>query len=159
MDDQRSTPPYRESPVVFPAGDESIYGILVEPSHAARDVGVILLSGGGYLAMTHRNRMWVHLARWLAAEGFPVLRFDYHGVGESTGDIDGLGLERPFVADLMGAANTLRNRRISNLVLVGSCFGARTILASVERIPELRGAVLLSTPLGSGQMGEVAAEG
>jgi len=54
---------YREFPVVFAAGGEEIYGILAEPLRAARDTGVILLTGGGFIPMMHRNRMWVRLAR------------------------------------------------------------------------------------------------
>jgi len=85
------------------------------------------------------------------------MRFDYHGVGESTGVIDELWLDHPFVDDLMGAVGVLRDRHVSNLVLVGTCFGARTVLGTAERIPELRGAVLLSTPLRGHRMGEHAA--
>lgn len=148
---------YKEYPVVFPAGREGLLGIFNEPLRNPRDTGVILLTGGGFIPMTHRNRMWVLLARRLAAEQFPVLRFDYHGIGESTGTVTQYWLDRPFVEDLEGAVAWMRRQSISQLVLVGSCYGARTILAAGERVPELSAAVLLSPPLRGHRLGEGAA--
>jgi pimeloyl-ACP methyl ester carboxylesterase len=148
---------YREYPVVFPAGGEDLYGIFVEPARPRADVGVVLATGGGFIAMTHRNRMWVHLARMLAAKGFPVFRFDYHGVGESTGDAGELSLDIPFTEDLRAAVDWVRRLGIKRLVLVGSCFGARTILASASRLPGAEAAVFLSVPVGGHKLGEGAA--
>lgn len=158
MTDGHRSPLYDEVPVVFPADQEEIYGIFVQPRRAPSNVGVVLLNGGGFIAMTHRNRMWVHLARGLAERGFPVLRFDYHGVGESTGDIPELWLDGPFVEDLKGAVDWLRGRGLTRLVFVGSCFGARTIIATAPNLQEAEGAVLLSMPPGSARLGELAAE-
>lgn len=148
---------YKEYPVVFPAGREEIFGIYAEHLRDPRDTAVILLTGGGFIPMTHRNRMWVRLARALAAERFPVLRFDYHGIGESTGTVTQYWLDRPFVEDLQGAIAWVRRQPITRLVLVGSCFGARTILSASDRIPELSAAVLLSPPLRGHGLGEGAA--
>lgn len=148
---------YREYPVVFPAGRETIGGIFTEPTGAGRGVVVVLLTGA-FLPMTHRNRMWVQLARRLAGEGFSVLRFDYHGVGESTGTIAEWSLDKPFAEDLEGAVRWLRSRHASRIAMVGSCLGARTILACAERVPELTTAVFLSAPLRGHRIGEYAAD-
>jgi dienelactone hydrolase len=143
----RPIPSPRESPVIFPANGNELFGIFTEPQQPAKEVVVVLLTGAGQMPMTHRNRLWVRLAHRLAAEGFPVLRFDYHGAGESTGEISAYWLDRPLVGDLEGAVRWLRGRHVSKLAMVGSCFGARTILAGADRVPELQAAVLLSPPL------------
>lgn len=65
-------------------------------------MGVITLTGGASITGIDRNRLYVRLARKLAARGFYVLRFDYHGVGESMGKAQ-YDLEEPFVTDLDGA--------------------------------------------------------
>lgn len=138
----------RETPVFFPAANEECFGILTEPRAASSDVTVVLLKPGRFAPM-ERNRMWVRLAHRLAAEGFPVLRFDYHGVGDSTGTVRMFSLSRPFVEDVDGAMQWLRAHRPGQgVVLVGACFGTRTVLASAGNIPELRGALLIGLPVG-----------
>ena len=153
-----ATTPYREHPVVFRAGKEDLYGILVEP-HASRDgVAVVLSTGGGRIPMTHRNRMWTRLARRIAVDGVPVLRFDWHGAGESTGRVREFHSDYPFVDDLVAAVRCLEaHRQVSHLILVGTCLGARAILSAGEHLPQMSGAVLLSTPLRGRRLEEAAA--
>jgi alpha/beta superfamily hydrolase len=136
-----------ETPVFFSAAGEECFGIFTEPLGASADITVVLLNGGRYAPMG-RNRTWVRLAHHLAAAGFPVLRFDYHGVGESTGRVSRFRFSHPFVQDLQSALGWLRRQGHGRaVVLVGTCFGARTILAAAEHIAELRGAVLWAAPL------------
>jgi alpha/beta superfamily hydrolase len=150
--------PYQEFPVFFPAGREHVFGILTYPARTAVEgVAAVLLTGGGLIPGSHRNGMWVALARSLAAQGIPALRFDYRGVGESTGIVPELWLDRPFTDDLVGAARWLRERGMTRLALAGSCFGARTILGASEQLEDLAGAVLLSVPLRGHREREYAA--
>lgn len=143
-----------EVPVFFPAGDEQLFGVLTPPTGTPRGTGVIVLVGGAHIPGTNRNRLYVRLAQELAARGFHVMRFDYHGVGESTGTVSHYDLERPFVEDLDGAVAVMRQLGLPRLVLIGSCFGSRTILALADGVPELVGAVLMSTPVGDFMMGD-----
>lgn len=137
---------YRETPIFFPAGDETLLGVLTEPRSGSTEGTVVLVPGGaGTLDGVNRNRLWVRLARDLAARGCHVFRFDYHGAGESTGESEPLRLDRPFVSDLKGATRWLTAQGLGQQVLVGSCFGARTALAAAEEIPATRGLVL-ATP-------------
>lgn len=149
---------FQEHTVIIPAGQHDLYGIYAQPVQGDRQPAILLLTGGGHKSMMGRNRTWVRLARRLAAEGFPVLRFDYHGVCESTGTVKEFWLDDPFVEDLEGAVNWLRAQGMSGLILVGECFGARTILAAAEGLPELRAAALLSVPLRDHQWGDGAAD-
>lgn len=143
-----------EQPVLFPGGREQLFGVLTAPGGTSRGIGVIVLTGGAYIAAPNRNRLSVRLTRRLATDGFHAFRFDYHGVGESTGAIEGYWLDRPFVQDLEAAVEVLRAEGLHRLMLIGSCFGARTILATAERVPELAGVVLISTPIRDFEMGD-----
>jgi len=144
-----------EESIRFPAGAHQLFGILSAPVAAApRGIGVLLATGGSFIPAPNRNRLSVHLARRLAAEGFHAFRFDYHGVGESQGDIDSYSLDRPFVEDLQGAVRSLEARGLRKFILVGSCFGARTILAAADRVQGLIGAALVSTPVRDFQRGD-----
>ncbi len=77
----------RERAVVF--GDPpDLVGVLTEPDGVCRDRGVIILNAG----IIHRvgpNRLHVRMARALASLGFPVLRFDFSGQGDSGRRVDG----------------------------------------------------------------------
>src|SRR4029077_11318648 len=107
---------------------EKLFGIVSEPP-APTDVGVVLVTGGGSkMPGTHRNRMYVRLARQLAADGVVALRFDFHGFGESTGSTSKVQLDRPFPDDVLGAVSCLERCGIRRVILVGSCFGARSVL-------------------------------
>ncbi len=133
----------------FPARGQELFGILTEPRETPRGIGIIYLNG-----MWDRNRFSVKLGRRLASAGFHVLRFDYHGVGESTGTAEKWNLERPFTLDLAGAVEELYRRGLDQFVFVGRCFGARTAMAAVGKVPGLRGLALLSMPVADEKEGE-----
>lgn len=75
-----------EEAVVFGCEGDALVGVLhrAESPNAA-DVGVLVIVGGPqYRVGSHRQ--FVIMARTLAASGFPVLRFDVRGMGDSAGD-------------------------------------------------------------------------
>jgi pimeloyl-ACP methyl ester carboxylesterase len=96
------------------------------------------------------------MARTLAAEGLPVVRFDYHGVGDSDGIAEAFDLRRPFVSDLTPVVRRLTADDDHPVVPVGICFGARTAMAFAASCPQsIAGLVLVSCPL-SVRRGSVA---
>ena len=138
-----------ERPVIFPSSGYDLFGMLTLPEaewHQER-VGVILLAGG-IIPRSHRNRMWVKAARRLAALGFYVLRFDYRGVGDSSGSLFEMRLDRPFTEDVVAAATFLRKvANVDRLILAGTCFGALTVLSAVEAAAPIDGLILAATPI------------
>lgn len=148
---------HNERPVFFSAGAEDLFGIITEPTAEPRNVALILLTGGAVPA-PNRNRLSVRIARRVAALGFHTLRFDYRGVGESTGVTESYRLDRPFAEDVLAGVRCLEAQGIQGFALAGTCFGARTALASVDRISRLRGVALLAPPVRDFEMGTVAIE-
>lgn len=138
---------YQEQPVFFPARKDDLFGVFTRTTKSPNGIAVVFLTGGGWIPATNRNRLSVRLARTVAASGFHAMRIEYHGVGESTGFIRRYSLRRPFVDDVLGAIRWLEGQGISEVVLVGSCFGSRTLLAAVDQIPGLRGVILLAPPV------------
>jgi len=74
-----------EQALFFECMGEQLLGVLHLPTPPISDVGMLLVVGGPqYRVGSHRQ--FVLLARDLAAAGIPVLRFDYRGMGDSTGN-------------------------------------------------------------------------
>jgi len=119
----------------------------------ADGTGVLLLSGGVYVLNTNKNRMHVRLSRELTALGMHVLRFDYRGVGESTGTIGEYALDDPNPLDVLAAMDCLLDAGTSRIAVVGSCYGARAALHALADHPALCAAVLLAPPLGDAGRG------
>jgi alpha/beta superfamily hydrolase len=137
---------YDEYPVFVPAGEDRLAAVVCAPAGDLTDLGVVLLTGGNY-TRTHRNRMWVRAARELAARGVPSIRFDYHGVGDSTGRVV-LELERPLEADAHGAADLLKAATgVSRLALVSTCFGGRTAMAAAAQREDVVSTTLFPLPI------------
>lgn len=136
-----------EAPLFFPAREATLFGVLTSPPSEPKDIAAITLPGAWYGTSTGRNRLLIRICRRLAAIGHPALRFDFRGVGESTGSIDRFQLDEPMAEDLAGAVRALEARGLSRFVLVGVCFGSRTALAGSARIADLRGVVLILAPV------------
>ncbi len=89
-----------------------------------RPAAVILNAG-----IVHRvgpNRMFVTLARRLAAAGTFVLRFDLSGIGDSETRNDGLAPFDSSLADIREVLDMLEStRQIRRVVLAGPVLGRR----------------------------------
>lgn len=123
---------YREQAVAFACEGEQLFGIVCGPAEttAECDVGVVIVVGGPqYRAGSHRQ--FVLLARALAACGHRCLRFDYGGMGDSTGP------SRSFEqvgADIHAAIEALHATcpGLRRIALWGLCDGASASLLYLQ---------------------------
>ncbi|WP_445220823.1 alpha/beta fold hydrolase [Bradyrhizobium sp. Pa8] len=81
----------------------------------------------------------------LAAKGIAVLRFDFTGLGSSEGDFANSTFSSN-VADLVHAADHLRQVRTAPSILIGHSLGGAAILAAAGRIPEAKAVVTIAAP-------------
>jgi uncharacterized OsmC-like protein/fermentation-respiration switch protein FrsA (DUF1100 family) len=81
----------------------------------------------------------------LAAKGIAVLRFDFTGLGSSEGDFANSTFSSN-VADLVLAANHLRETRKGPAILIGHSLGGAAILAAAGQIPDARAVVTIAAP-------------
>ena len=132
-----------ERALAFDCGGARLYGILSLPvgeAPAARGV-LVVVGGPQYRAGSHRQ--FTLLARDLAQDGVPVLRFDYRGMGDSEGAI------RPFddvEDDLRAAIDAFMaaSPGLREVVLWGLCDAASAIGMYAARDPRVTGLVLLN---------------
>jgi putative redox protein len=85
------------------------------------------------------------IALALAAKGIAVLRFDFTGLGSSEGDFANSTFSSN-VADLVRAANHLRETRTAPAILIGHSLGGAAVLAAAEKIPDARAVVSIAAP-------------
>src|ERR1700680_3325412 len=81
----------------------------------------------------------------LAAKGIAVLRFDFTGLGSSEGDFANSTFSSN-VADLVRAADHLRETRKGPTILIGHSLGGAAILAAAGQIPDARAVVTIAAP-------------
>ena len=132
-----------ETPAFFPAGEDKLFGILTRPTGESNGVGVILVYGGTYNMSANRNQLWLSLARRIAARGFHTFRYDYHGLGDSTGRAGVFDHRSLYAEDLQAAIRWMEEQGFRRLILVGDCLGARASLVSHSHVESLEGIVLL----------------
>jgi uncharacterized protein len=108
-----------------------------EPSCSAiTTTGVIVIVGGPqYRAGSHRQ--FVELARAVAIAGYPVLRFDYRGMGDSTGDLCDFLQVTP---DIAAAIDSLQQMvpSVKHVVLWGLCDAASAALLYCQATQDTR---------------------
>lgn len=125
------------------------FGILTRPLKSERrsDTAVLLLNAGA----NHHigpNRMYVTLARHLAKMGFPSLRLDIPGIGDSA---KGAGSAREQIysssaVQVVQAAMTHLETRIcaKRFILLGLCSGAYMAFQTAARDPRVSTQILIN---------------
>jgi exosortase A-associated hydrolase 1 len=129
-----------EYALCFTSQGQELTAILHSVDRAS--VGVIVVVGGPqYRVGSHRQ--FVHLARALAGEGIPVLRFDVTGMGDSSGEKKAFD---DLDADIAAAVDCFQEQcpELKKIVLWGLCDGASAALIYAQRDPRLAGLVLLN---------------
>jgi exosortase A-associated hydrolase 1 len=138
-----------EIPVVFSCAGEQLVGI-VHPVVAAR-IGVVIVVGGPqYRVGSHRQ--FVLMARDLAQAGYPVFRFDYRGMGDSSGEARGF---EHAADDIRAAIDAFAAAApgLSGFVLWGLCDAASACLMYCAGDARVRG-VIIANPWVRTEAGE-----
>ncbi len=81
----------------------------------------------------------------LVAEGFGVLRFDFTGLGSSEGEFASTNFTSN-IADLVAAADMLRDRYEAPKLLIGHSLGGAAVLAAATQIPGVLAVATIAAP-------------
>jgi uncharacterized protein len=143
----KKTVPIESQRITFAADGVTCEGLLVRPNVNGQTPGIVIchphpLRGGDML-----NNVVVALAEAFAAVGFAVLRFNFRGVGRSTGHYaEGIGEQEDAKAALswLSAQPGIDADR---LFLAGYSFGARVTLAVASTDSRVRGFVVVAPPV------------
>ncbi len=135
--------------------NDKLYGIVNIPLETKRKIGIVLLNTGlNYRVAWHRLN--VKIARILCAEGYFVLRFDTHGIGDSEGELDAGGIVQHFgsiqkglfVQDAIdGISQFIKNEGLNKIYLFGLCGGALTAMYVATRTKYVDGIIHIAGPI------------
>jgi exosortase A-associated hydrolase 1 len=132
---------FHQQPLTFACENERLMAIVSRPEQP-RPRGVLIVVGGPqYRVGSHRQ--FALLANHLAGEGIPVMRFDYRGMGDSSGD------RRDFeqvTYDMRAAADAFFGavKEMQDIVIWGLCDAACAALFYAYQDPRVSGVVLLN---------------
>jgi putative redox protein len=85
------------------------------------------------------------IASELASHGIAVLRFDFTGLGASKGDFANTNFSSN-VADLVAAADYLRQSFEAPKLMIGHSLGGAAVLAAATHVPEARAVATIGAP-------------
>lgn len=121
-----------ETPFFFQGNGYRLFGVLHEASGPEKKEGFV------FCAPFAEEKLWTHrvfvnFARQLANKGYPVLRFDYMGNGDSEGNFQDTTVQSNLI-DIKSAIHTLIKRagNIPSISLLGIRFGATLAALSAE---------------------------
>jgi exosortase A-associated hydrolase 1 len=132
---------YRDVAARFDCQGEELFGVLSLPEQPSRRGVLVVVGGPQYRVGSHRQ--FTLLARGLAAEGFAALRFDYRGMGDSSGPIrtfESVGDDLRAAVDQFFALVP----GLEDVVIWGLCDGASAALFYAHQDPRVSGLVLLN---------------
>ena len=137
----------KEEAVLF-GERKSLVGVVTDPARVTRNSrAAVLLLNPGIVHRVGPGRIYVKIARALAAMGFVVLRFDFSGIGDSAVRHDNLRFEKSAVRETQEAMKFLKSSKgIEHFILLGGCSGALISFETACCDEQVLGAVLINYP-------------
>lgn len=136
-----------ETPFFFDGQGRRLFGLLHQPDTVRADAEGWVFCHPFAEEKLWSHRVFVSMARELAREGMPVLRFDYRGYGDSEGDFEQF-TPADHVADIHAAAAELRRRlpTVTRVNLLGLRYGASLAVLAAAGDPAV-GRLVLWDPI------------
>jgi predicted alpha/beta-hydrolase family hydrolase len=138
-----------DHPIIVPTAKGPVGAIVTEPGGEPRG-GLVLFQGGGPPARCGVNAIWTRIAHDLAALGLLVLRFDFACEAESTM----VGMDASQQPGWRSALDMPVTREVSawfreragleELMVAGSCYGARLALELAAEDRTVKGTFLVT---------------
>ncbi len=131
----------KETPCLFEVDGKTLLGIVHTTDKPATKGLLIIVGGPQYRVGSHRQ--FVLLARDLAAQGIPVMRFDLRGMGDSEGNPTPL---IDYNQEIAAATNSFQEHSpgLEKIILWGLCDGASAIALNAHKEPRCCGAIMLN---------------
>lgn len=127
--------------ILFQAGVEQLEGLLEMNS---REVGMVITHPHPLYGGTMDDTVVEAIARACRAKGYSLLKFNFRGVGKSTGRYENGSGEQE---DVHAAIACLHARGINNILLAGYSFGTFVNVRAVSAGTQVQKLLLVSPPV------------
>lgn len=139
----KAATPLRERIVRFGPG-EGLAGILSLPHEPSPGAPYVVLINAGVVHRVGPNRLYVDIARRLAASGTAVLRFDLSGLGDSEVVSAATTAAEAAVMDIQAALDYLQQaRQAQHFIVGGLCAGADYSMMAAFVDARIQGTILI----------------
>lgn len=118
-----------------------LFGMMTVPESVTRNAGVIILNAG-LLHNVGPFRLHIDIAEALSRSGFPVLRIDQSGKGESANRTGRSRLDT-MMLDYEDCLRELRRIGVTNIIIIGLCSGADDGLIIASQKDSVAGLVMM----------------
>jgi dienelactone hydrolase len=138
---------YTEEAVLI-GGSRQIAAIFCTPSRTPRRAATLLILNTGVNHRVGAHRTSVELARNMARDGYPSLRIDVSGVGDSPlqpGQKQNFPYNRGNVDDIRASLDWLASRGLGGFVLTGICSGGFNSFHAAQADERIKALVLTNT--------------
>lgn len=122
--------------------DETIAGVLHQPDRGPARAYALFAH---CFTCTKNIKAAVNISAALAEEGIAVLRFDFTGLGESSGEFADSHFSSN-VGDLVDAANWMGENHEAPQILVGHSLGGTAVLAAAHEIASVAAVATIGAP-------------
>lgn len=126
---------------------KSLVGVFTHPAKEGGDGQVkpmVVILNSGIIHRVGPNRLGVILARALAGQGYPVLRFDLSGIGDSEPRSDHLAPLDAALADIRDVLDWAEVQQSARrFILIGLCSGADHAVIYAGSDPRVRGLAIM----------------
>ncbi len=133
----------KQQKVFFPNADGNELAAILNLPEDEKPIAFVLFAH--CFTCTKNIAAAVNIARAMSRQRFAVLRFDFTGLGESTGEF----AETTFssqISDLVAAARFLEENFAGPKILVGHSLGGTAVLHAAPKITSIRGVVSIAAP-------------
>lgn len=127
--------------------EHSLHGILHLPQHSNQEKAPVIIICHGFISSkTGQHRLFVKVARDLCQAGFAVLRFDFSGCGDSTGEYKDISVLRQVEEATRAIDFVAQHPEIDDgrIILLGHSLGGAIAVATAADDKRVHKLILLS---------------
>jgi len=134
----------KEEALVFGSASDLV-GVVTLPERVDPAAPAFVFLNAGVTHHVGPNRLYVRLARELAADGFVSLRYDFSGLGDSAARSDDMTAWNAVIAETREAMDRLTELcGAGTFVLGGICSGATSSFITAQQDERVVGALLIN---------------
>jgi pimeloyl-ACP methyl ester carboxylesterase len=140
----------------FDSHGKRVLAVLHPPTAPVRPGALVFLHGwAGYRIGPHQ--MFTKIARMASEMGFPAMRFDFRGRGDSQGDAAATTLST-MIEDAQRAVEVVcEETGVERVALIGDCSGSEVAIGAATLDPRIDSLVLWSAPIVAGDRAQADA--